>query len=140
MSLLFQLFTYLYASGGGFSNYFATPDYQKTAVANYLENNPISYNKSLYNSTGTSRGFPDLSANGANYVVSVSITITIRRTNSYGPFFTGQWKISLGIWNFGIVPRCRCHPDSRQRCSFGSQQITHWFYQPYCKRLYHLHF
>ena len=86
MSLLFQLFTYLYASGGGFSNYFATPDYQKTAVANYLENNPISYNKSLYNSTGTSRGFPDLSANGANYVVSVSITITIRRTNSYGSF------------------------------------------------------
>jgi len=58
-------------SGGGFSNYFAIPDYQKDVVHEYLENYPPPYPKTTYNSTGMSRGFPDLSANGANYVVSV---------------------------------------------------------------------
>jgi tripeptidyl-peptidase-1 len=62
---------YIYSSGG-FSNYFATPDYQKDAVQEYMENHRPPYSKTTYNSTGMSRGFPDLSANGANYVVSVS--------------------------------------------------------------------
>ncbi|KIJ15541.1 hypothetical protein PAXINDRAFT_99416 [Paxillus involutus ATCC 200175] len=58
-------------SGGGFSNYFAMPEYQKEAVASYLKNYPPQYPPSIWNSTGTSRGFPDISANGANYVVAV---------------------------------------------------------------------
>lgn len=58
-------------SGGGFSNYFGMPDYQKAAVEGYLAANPISYSKDIYNSTGTSRAYPDLSANGANYAVAV---------------------------------------------------------------------
>ncbi|EGO26352.1 hypothetical protein SERLADRAFT_463329 [Serpula lacrymans var. lacrymans S7.9] len=58
-------------SSGGFSNYFAIPDYQKDAVASYLKNYPPSYPDSIWNSTGTSRAFPDLSANGANYVVAI---------------------------------------------------------------------
>ncbi|KAJ8585970.1 subtilisin-like protein [Rhizopogon salebrosus TDB-379] len=57
-------------SGGGFSNYFRMPDYQKAAVEKYLTAYPISYPKNIYNSTG-SRAFPDLSANGARYVVAV---------------------------------------------------------------------
>lgn len=57
-------------SGGGFSNYFSMPLYQKEAVEGYLEANPISYSTDIYNSTG-SRAYPDLSANGANYVVAV---------------------------------------------------------------------
>lgn len=59
-------------SGGGFSNHFAVPDYQKDAVKSYLKNHPPAYSKKIFNSTGMSRGFPDLSANGANYVISVS--------------------------------------------------------------------
>ncbi|KAF7323695.1 Subtilisin-like protein [Mycena kentingensis (nom. inval.)] len=59
------------ASGGGFSNYFAMPDYQRGAVTQYLSANPPPYPPYIYNSTGTSRTYPDLSANGANYVVSV---------------------------------------------------------------------
>ncbi|KAF9243178.1 peptidase S8/S53 domain-containing protein [Melanogaster broomeanus] len=58
-------------SGGGFSNYFAMPAYQKDAVADYLKNYRPQYPSSIWNSTGTSRGFPDISANGANYVVAV---------------------------------------------------------------------
>ncbi|EGO26347.1 hypothetical protein SERLADRAFT_436158 [Serpula lacrymans var. lacrymans S7.9] len=58
-------------SSGGFSNYFAMPEYQKDAVQRYLKNYPPSYPASIWNSTGKSRAFPDLSANGANYVVAI---------------------------------------------------------------------
>ncbi|KDQ54116.1 hypothetical protein JAAARDRAFT_412436 [Jaapia argillacea MUCL 33604] len=58
-------------SGGGFSNYFAMPSYQKTAVEYYLKNYPPPYPATMYNSTGMSRALPDVSANGANYVVAV---------------------------------------------------------------------
>ncbi|KAI9696511.1 MAG: hypothetical protein M1820_008139 [Bogoriella megaspora] len=67
-----------FTSAGGFSNYFGQPDYQKAAVAQYLtENNPPypyyegfgidpnSTNGGIYNRIG--RGFPDVSANGANF-------------------------------------------------------------------------
>ncbi|KZT04012.1 subtilisin-like protein [Laetiporus sulphureus 93-53] len=57
-------------SGGGFSNVFARPKYQKAAVEHYLTTYPPPYASDIYNAT--SRGFPDISANGANYVVAVS--------------------------------------------------------------------
>ncbi|KAF8841683.1 hypothetical protein BDN67DRAFT_900913 [Paxillus ammoniavirescens] len=58
-------------SGGGFSNYFAMPEYQKGAVDYYLTNYYPDYPSTIWNSTGMSRGFPDISANGANYVVAI---------------------------------------------------------------------
>jgi tripeptidyl-peptidase-1 len=39
-------------SGGGFSNYFAIPEYQKDAVSSYLKNNPPPYPSNIWNSTG----------------------------------------------------------------------------------------
>ncbi|OCH89202.1 subtilisin-like protein [Obba rivulosa] len=57
--------------GGGFSNVFALPSYQKTAVETYLTKFPPPYSPTQFNSTGKSRGFPDISANGANYIVAV---------------------------------------------------------------------
>ncbi|KAJ7261227.1 subtilisin-like protein [Mycena rebaudengoi] len=59
-------------SGGGFSNYFAMPGYQKDAVTNYLRANPPPFPADVFNSTGKSRAFPDISVNGANYVVARS--------------------------------------------------------------------
>ena len=58
-------------SGGGFSNVFALPDYQKAAVKSFFKSHKPPYSAVQYNSTGTSRGFPDISANGANYVVAI---------------------------------------------------------------------
>jgi len=66
-----------FASAGGFANYFPVPDYQKSAVAHYFkEHDPklpyyvinadasnIGANGGVYNRVG--RGFPDVSANGA---------------------------------------------------------------------------
>ncbi|KAI9001568.1 subtilisin-like protein [Trametes punicea] len=56
-------------SGGGFSNVFARPSYQKEAVEKYLSKYAPAYPAGTYNTT--SRGYPDLSANGANYVVAI---------------------------------------------------------------------
>ncbi|KAI0648913.1 subtilisin-like protein [Trametes meyenii] len=57
-------------SGGGFSNVFPMPSYQKSAVEGYLSKYPPPYTSGQYNTSG-SRAYPDLSANGANYVVAV---------------------------------------------------------------------
>lgn len=54
-------------SGGGFSDYFATPTWQKAAVSNYLVNGTGLPKKSFYNASG--RGFPDVSALGTNFKV-----------------------------------------------------------------------
>lgn len=58
-------------SGGGFSNVFALPDYQADAVKSYLADYPPPYTSAQYNNSGTVRAFPDISANGANYVIAV---------------------------------------------------------------------
>ncbi|OKL62622.1 hypothetical protein UA08_01245 [Talaromyces atroroseus] len=58
-----------FTSGGGFSNIFPRPDYQDTAVPNYLETNTQLPASSTYNQSG--RGFPDVSANGLNFPVYV---------------------------------------------------------------------
>jgi tripeptidyl-peptidase-1 len=55
-------------SGGGFSNVFKIPGYQKAAVGGWRKHGLPNYPSTTWNSTGCSRGYPDLSANGANYV------------------------------------------------------------------------
>lgn len=58
-------------SGGGFSNVFKMPSYQASAVKKFFKNHPPRISRDRYNSSMQTRGFPDLSANGANYVVAV---------------------------------------------------------------------
>ncbi|KAL8935586.1 MAG: hypothetical protein Q9216_005353 [Gyalolechia sp. 2 TL-2023] len=59
-------------SGGGFSNVFPLPDYQSAAVKSWFTNHPPPYGADRFNNSQTTRGFPDISANGANYVVAVT--------------------------------------------------------------------
>jgi tripeptidyl-peptidase-1 len=54
-------------SGGGFSNYFKTPEWQKTAVAAYLASGAKLPKPSFFNATG--RGFPDVAALGTNFMI-----------------------------------------------------------------------
>ena len=55
-----------FASGGGFSNYFAQPAYQMMAVDKYLyKNDWFPQYKGLFNHMG--RGYPDISAQGVNF-------------------------------------------------------------------------
>ncbi len=55
-------------SSGGFSNYFAIPDYQTSAVSGYIKALG-STNSGKYNATG--RGFPDIATQGVNFEVVV---------------------------------------------------------------------
>lgn len=54
-------------SGGGFSDYFPTPEWQKAAVASYLQSTPGLPKASFFNASG--RAFPDVSALGTNFMV-----------------------------------------------------------------------
>ncbi|KAF9520163.1 hypothetical protein BS47DRAFT_1336132 [Hydnum rufescens UP504] len=58
-------------SGGGFSNVFPMPTYQKAAIKYYYKHHKPTYSSSQYNNNQKARGFPDISANGVNYVVAV---------------------------------------------------------------------
>ncbi|KAI1101675.1 DHS-like NAD/FAD-binding domain-containing protein [Jackrogersella minutella] len=55
-------------STGGFSNYFARPEWQKGVVDEYMSAINGSH-QGLYNATG--RAFPDISATGTHYVIQV---------------------------------------------------------------------
>lgn len=48
------------------------PTYQKAAVTSYFANNPMPFGAERFNNSKTVRGFPDVSANGINYVVAVN--------------------------------------------------------------------
>ncbi|KAL8699547.1 MAG: hypothetical protein Q9201_005949 [Fulgogasparrea decipioides] len=58
-------------SGGGFSNVFPLPSYQSAAVKSFFANHPPPYGADRFNNSQNTRGYPDVSANGANYVVAV---------------------------------------------------------------------
>lgn len=58
-------------SGGGFSNVFAMPSYQQKAIATYFTEHAPTY-ENRFNDSMNVRGYPDVSANGVNYVVAVN--------------------------------------------------------------------
>ncbi|KAF8335044.1 peptidase S8/S53 domain-containing protein [Cantharellus anzutake] len=58
-------------SGGGFSNIFPIPDYQRNAIKTYFKFHKPKYSSAQYNNSMKTRGYPDISANGANYVVAI---------------------------------------------------------------------
>ncbi|KAI0737895.1 subtilisin-like protein [Daedaleopsis nitida] len=57
-----EIATTRFPSGGGFSNNFAMPDWQKDAVTNYVTNFAPPYADDIYNRSG--RAYPDVGANG----------------------------------------------------------------------------
>ncbi|CZR58556.1 related to serine protease [Phialocephala subalpina] len=59
-------------SGGGFSNVFAMPSYQQKAMATYFAEHAPQYGADRFNNSQKVRGYPDVSANGVNYVTAVN--------------------------------------------------------------------
>ncbi|RDI89307.1 hypothetical protein Vi05172_g412 [Venturia inaequalis] len=75
-------------SGGGFSNVFDMPDYQKKQVATYWQDHAPAFSADLFNNSQKTRGFPDVSANGANYIVNVNGNFTlVYGTSASAPTF-----------------------------------------------------
>lgn len=55
-----------FVSGGGFSNVFEMPSYQTAHLKTYWDQHHPAYSASQFNNSKLTRGYPDLSANGAN--------------------------------------------------------------------------
>ncbi|RPD58338.1 family S53 protease [Lentinus tigrinus ALCF2SS1-7] len=72
-------------SSGGFSNIFPRPSFQDSAVSKFITNLGSTYS-GLYNASG--RGFPDISAQGTNFIVDVAGTLyLIGGTSASSPTF-----------------------------------------------------
>ena len=91
---------YTFSSSGGRSNYFSTPNYQKSTVNTYFKDHDTGYPTYIYNgkqSVGANggfyasggRAFPDVSANGAHFPMFVG-----------GEFTPGEGGTSMStpIW------------------------------------------
>lgn len=97
-------------SGGGFSNVFSLPSYQASAVQSWFKNHPPPYGAGRFNNSQTTRGFPDISANGANYAVAVDgkfshVYGTSASTPVVGAIFTliNEARINAGKSSIGFV-------------------------------------
>ncbi|CDO69264.1 hypothetical protein BN946_scf185042.g166 [Trametes cinnabarina] len=72
-------------SSGGFSNIFPAPQYQSDAISSYLSTLG-STNAGLFNTSG--RAYPDVSASGINYQVTINGTVTpVSGTSASTPVF-----------------------------------------------------
>ncbi|EMC93369.1 hypothetical protein BAUCODRAFT_113640 [Baudoinia panamericana UAMH 10762] len=97
-------------SGGGFSNVFPIPSYQAAAVKRYLTNYPPPYGADRYNNSGQVRGFPDVSANGANYVIAIDgnfslVYGTSASSPTFGSILTliNQERLNIGKSSVGFI-------------------------------------
>ncbi|OBR08485.1 Pro-kumamolisin [Colletotrichum higginsianum IMI 349063] len=106
-------------SGGGFSNIFAVPDYQKKMMDEYYATNAPPYGADRYNNSRTVRGFPDISANGANYVTAVNGKFSLSFGTSASAPVVGsiinlinEKRIEAGKKPVGFVnPTLYAHPE-----------------------------
>ncbi|KDN41340.1 subtilisin-like protein [Tilletiaria anomala UBC 951] len=72
-------------SGGGFSNLYSTPSFQRSTVTAYI-NSIGSTSSGYYNKNG--RGFPDVAAQAANYVIEQSGQLeAVSGTSAAAPTF-----------------------------------------------------
>lgn len=118
-------------SGGGFSNVFSIPDYQKSAVGTYLSQHRPSYQSPrVYNGTGTSRAFPDISANGAKYLVRVDGQYAhVFGTSASAPVVAAifsrinEERARIGKGPVGFVnPTLYAHPEVLKDITEGGNQ------------------
>ena len=108
---------YAFSSGGGFSNVFAQPDYQASAVNGFLNGGvlPPSY---TYNATG--RAFPDVSANGWNISTYTDGEFLLNAgTSASAPIFAAiinrinEERIAAGKGPVGFLnPTMYANPDA----------------------------
>lgn len=130
------------STGGGFSNYFSRPSYQSSAVEAYFANHDPGYqtytyvtgsngssigaNGGLYNRGG--RGFPDVSANGRNWLDFVANEVgfsggTSMSTPLWGSIITliNEERTAVGKGPVGFVqPVLYAHPEIFNDITSGS--------------------
>ena len=117
-------------SGGGFSNVFPIPAYQKTAIANYYAKYNPPYGADRYNNSRVVRGIPDISANGANYVVAIDGTFSLvygtsASSPTVGSILTlvNEARFAVGKSSIGFVnPTLYANPGILNDITAGGNQ------------------
>ncbi|KAJ0109613.1 hypothetical protein J7T55_014175 [Diaporthe amygdali] len=133
-----------FPSGGGFSNYFDTPDYQKDQVATYFDT--VTLNFTGYTDPGTNfstvgdgvykiggRGYPDVSAIGDDYVVRAQGSWgRVGGTSLSAPIWAAvltrvnEERIAAGKSTLGFVnPTLYAHPEVFTDVTNGSNPNCH---------------
>lgn len=115
-------------SGGGFSNLFALPDYQASAVKSWFSNHPPPYGADRFNNSQTTRGIPDISANGAKHTVIVNGKSLLSHGTSLAvpvvaSIFTliNEARLSRGKSSVGFVnPVLYAHPEALNDIKSGN--------------------
>ena len=117
-------------SGGGFSNVFPLPSYQSSAVKSFFANHPPPYTAAQYNNTQKSRGIPDISANGANYVVAVDgVFALVYGTSASSPVvgailtLINEARFAIGKGSIGFInPTLYANPGLLNDITEGGNQ------------------
>ena len=117
-------------SGGGFSNVFPLPAYQSAAVKSYFKNHLPPYTSAQYNNSQQTRGFPDISANGANYIVTVDgqfslVFGTSASSPTLGSIITliNEARFNIGKGSIGFInPTAYAHPEVFNDITQGGNQ------------------
>ncbi|KAK5117542.1 hypothetical protein LTR62_004964 [Meristemomyces frigidus] len=117
-------------SGGGFSNVFPLPSYQESAVHEWFANFPPPYGPDRFNNSQQTRGFPDLSANGANYVIAIDGNFSLVYGTSASSPTTGsiltlinQQRLNVGKSSIGFInPVIYAHPYVLNDITEGGNQ------------------
>ncbi|KYG49907.1 hypothetical protein M433DRAFT_58202 [Acidomyces richmondensis BFW] len=106
-------------SGGGFSNVFPLPSYQAPAVHEWFKNHPPPYGANRFNNSQQTRAIPDVSANGANYVIAIDGEFAlVYGTSCASPVFgsiltlINQARLDAGKSSIGFInPVAYAHPE-----------------------------
>lgn len=106
------------SSGGGFSNIFPIPSYQAAAVQSWFTNYPPPYGSDRFNNSRATRAYPDISANGANFVAAVDGTFAlVYGTSASTPVvasifaLVNEARMDVGKGSVGFVnPALYAHP------------------------------
>ena len=117
-------------SGGGFSNVFPIPSYQISAVKNYFTKFRPKYTATQYNNSQSVRGYPDVSANGANFVVAVDGTLSlVFGTSASAPTFgslitlINEQRANSGKKSLGFInPTLYANPSMMNDITTGGNQ------------------
>ena len=117
-------------SGGGFSNVFPLPSYQASAVQSFFTNHPPPYTAAQYNNSQQTRGYPDISANGANYVIAIDGAFSlVYGTSASAPVvgsiltLVNQARLAIGKSSIGFVnPTLYANPGDLNDITSGGNQ------------------
>lgn len=118
-------------SGGGFSNYWPTPDYQLSTLASYFQNSPPPYGNTVYGTpfyNGSGRGYPDVAALGQNILLYANgEPAFIGGTSASAPIFSSiitlinEHRLAAGKSTVGFLnPTLYQNPDAFNDVSLPS--------------------